>query len=205
MKSWLLLPALLLGCQAAPATVEGPPWHDLLADEAATSWESIPFGLHGPSSIEAGRMTLGMGGPLTGMRWSGAALPREYELELTCRKTMGTDFLCGLTFPIGESAATVILGGWGGALTGLSSIDGLDASENFTCSYRRYPPDTDFQLRVRVTTQHVRAWLDGELLFTVDTTRHRLSVRDEMEACTPLGIASYSTASEVSRMRWRGT
>ena len=56
----------------------------------------------------------------------------NYELNVVARRVEGSDFFCGLTFPYQDSHCTLILGGWGGALVGLSCLDGRDASENET-------------------------------------------------------------------------
>ena len=51
-----------------------------------------------------------------------------------CRQNelWGSDFFAVLLFLTSESHATLILGGWGGSLIGISSIDDFDASENET-------------------------------------------------------------------------
>lgn len=45
-----------------------------------------------------------------------------------------SEFFCGLTVPVrtGTECVSLIVGGWGGSLVGISSIDGLDASETST-------------------------------------------------------------------------
>ena len=57
------------------------------------------------------------------------------HMTVTYREThgmQGGDFFCGLTFPYGDASCTFVVGGWGGGLVGLSSINGDDASENET-------------------------------------------------------------------------
>ena len=66
-------------------------------------------------------------------------------------KIEGADFMCGLTFPVGDSHASLILGGWGGTVAGISSIDGHDASENETSSFISFPKDRWYTIRMRVT------------------------------------------------------
>ncbi|MEZ5299675.1 MAG: hypothetical protein R3F11_03245 [Verrucomicrobiales bacterium] len=49
-------------------------------------------------------MRLGAGAGITGMRFApgGEALPADgYEIELEARRVSGSDFFCGLTFPVG--------------------------------------------------------------------------------------------------------
>jgi hypothetical protein len=48
----------------------------------------------------------------------------NYEIKLEAKKVTGNDFFCGMTFPVGDSFCSFIVGGWGGPVVGLSSIDG---------------------------------------------------------------------------------
>ena len=56
----------------------------------------------------------------------------DYEVTLEAMRVDGNDFFCGMTFPAGKDPCTLIVGGWGGTVVGLSSINGMDASENET-------------------------------------------------------------------------
>ena len=44
----------------------------------------------------------------------------------------GSDFFCSTTFPVGKDPCTLVVGGWGGMVVGLSNVDHEDASENGT-------------------------------------------------------------------------
>ena len=133
-----LLVAALTTCSAPPEPVASDPpfvavnpWTLLLDADHTDNWASTPFGGEGEIGAEDGQLVFEMGTPMTGMHWIGDELPTtNYELEVTAARLMGTDFFCGLTFPVADSHATLILGGWGGSLTGLSCIDGNDASAN---------------------------------------------------------------------------
>ena len=66
-------------------------------------------------------------------------LPKiNYEVTLKAMKIDGSDFFCGLTFPVNDAFCTLIAGGWGGGLVGLSSLDNYDASENETSTFRGF-------------------------------------------------------------------
>jgi len=176
----------------------------LLSEESIHDWRASEFSISGAEDLAPHRIALGMGNPFTGVTWDGEELPTmDYEIEVIARKTMGTDFFCGLTFPVDDEFCTLILGGWGGSITGLSSIDGVDASENFTRSFRRYDIGTDYTIRLRVDRQQVQAWLQDGLLLEVDLDDHVLSTRPEVELSKPLGISCYNTAAIVSSMRIR--
>lgn len=145
------------------------------------------------------------GATLSGITWVGgvAGLPAElpkdgYEIRLEFMKVEGSDFACGLTFPVADSHATLVLGGWGGAVVGLSSIDGKDASSNETTQYRSFTPNRWYRVRVRVALPRIEAWLDDEKLFSVDTTGKKISLRHgEIWRSAPLGIATYQTKGAV--------
>ena len=75
---------------------------------------------------------------LTGVSYTNE-LPRiDYEVSLEAMKIDGSDFFCGLTFPVDNAFCSFIAGGWGGGVVGLSSIDGMDASENETTKYMKF-------------------------------------------------------------------
>lgn len=167
------------------------------------SWASTPFGGEGEVELREGGLRLPFGSMLTGVHWTGADLPACYELEVVAARLSGTDFFCALTLPIGEEFATVVLGGWGGALVGLSCVDGADASENGTRSLRGFVMGVEYTLLVRVDQERVAAWLDGELLFEQERMGHRFELRPEVLLSRPLGIASFATTARIASVRMR--
>ena len=60
------------------------------------------------------------------MTWTKDFPKTDNELSLEAMRADGTDFSCGLTFPVGSSPCTLIVGGGGGSVVGLSSLDGPD-------------------------------------------------------------------------------
>ena len=96
------------------------------------NWSVTDYAGHGEVKLDGnGSVSLEFGIALTGIHWTGKPLPRvNYEIQWEALKEMGTDFFGSLTFPYKQNHATLILGGWGGALVGISCIDGFDASEN---------------------------------------------------------------------------
>jgi hypothetical protein len=198
--------AFLAGCAGAPASTSATPAEDsvaapreLLFDGTSLArWKPTEFGGAGELVLESGALILELGNPLTGITWSGGALPREgYALEVRATKLAGHDFFCGLTFPIGEECASLILGGWGGTTCGLSCIDGRDASENETTCYRRFEAGREVRLRVEVSASEVRALLDGEPLCSVARAGKRFAVRGEVVASQPLGYCAFATRTAL--------
>jgi len=145
-----------------------------------------------------------MGNPFTGVTWSGEALPTDnYEVEVTAQKVMGHDFFCGITFAVGDSFCSFIAGGWGGSITGLSCINGKDASENATRTFQRYDMKTDYTMRVQVNADDVLVWLDDELVVQQPRAETEFSVRFEVEPSIPFGIACYDTEALITACRIR--
>lgn len=195
-------------CAAAPETAT--PWSVLFDGSTLDGWESIDYGGEGPVELvalpEGGSVVrLGMGSMLTGIRRTDAgALPSfDYELEVVAARLLGTDFFCGLTLPVGDAHATLVLGGWGGALTGLSCLDGLDASDNETKTFRAYKKGQDYTARVRVTRARLQAWVDGESVLDVPIAGRKLSLRPEVFKSQPLGLSSYATVARIRSVRLR--
>ena len=76
---------------------------------------------------------------ITGIHLAHDKIPRtNFELEAEAMKVDGDDFFCAITFPVGETYATFVPGGWGGTVVGISSIDGLDAAENETATFMKF-------------------------------------------------------------------
>jgi hypothetical protein len=189
---------LLVTACAAPA-----PWKTLCDGRSLDGWTSTPFGGEGEVRLEDGAAILDFGNPLTGITWTGAPPDGEYEIAVRAARLAGSDFFCGLTFPAGDEYCTLVLGGWGGALTGLSSIDGRDAAHNETRSQRRFADGRRYEVLVRVERARIRAWLDGEILVDQAIAGRRLSVRPEVELSKPLGIAAYNTRAAIESVAWR--
>lgn len=189
---------------ASPSTSVESPWRELFDGASLGAFTPTPFGGEGEVSVVDGRIVLDAGSPLTGVTWGGEPLPCvDYELELSATRLSGNDFFCGLTLPIGDSHATLVLGGWGGALCGLSSLDGRDASENETTTFRGFTSGREYRVRVLVTADRFRAWIDGESIVDVAIAGRRIGVRPEVARSRPFGIANFATRAAVRGVRVR--
>ena len=198
---------LLAELQPAPVGTASAPentdWISLFEGESLGGWEPVEFGGEGPVSVDAAAITIGRGDPLSGIVWQRAFPTDSYELQLEAKRAEGFDFFCGLTFPVGEGCCSLILGGWGGGLTGLSSIDGFDASENDTTDYREFDADRWYAVTVRVDPETVTCLLDGEEIVSQPRAGHEFSVRGEMFLSKPLGVATYATTGCLRKLRYR--
>jgi hypothetical protein len=185
-----------------PAPLEGEGWKTLLS--GFEGWKEARFAGGGEIEFTNGTVLLNMGDPFTGMRFTNAFPTVDYEIAFDAMRVMGGDFFCGLTFPIGESHCTLVVGGWGGSLVGLSSIDSMDASENQTTRFMSFHKGKWYRIRLRVTRGRIEAWIDQEKVVNLATQGRHLTLRPgEIEICKPLGIACWQTAAAFRDMKWR--
>ena len=187
-----------------PGSQDGGEWRSLFDGSSLGEWEETAFGGEGLVRIVDRTIVLEFGEPLTGITWRGGALaPLNYDIRLEAQRLAGNDFFCGLTFPVGPSACSLILGGWGGSLVGLSSLDGKDASENETTQRIAFDNRRWYAVRVRVTADRIHVWLDEQRIIDVSIAGRRISVRPEVDASRPLGVASYRTRAGLRRIETR--
>ncbi len=164
-------------------------------------WKATDFGGQGEVSVKDGAIQMATGSYMTGITWTGPVIRMNYEITLEAMRVEGSDFFCGLTFPVGENPCTLILGGWGGSLCGLSSIDHFDASENSTTRMISFENGKWYRVRLRVVPNRIQAWLNDEDLVDADITDKNIDVRIEVEASKPLGIATWNTAGAVRNIK----
>jgi hypothetical protein len=125
---------------ATRAAAAAPKITPLFDGKSLKNWKPTEFGGEGDVSVDEGRIVVRSGATLSGITWVGGELPRSnYEIELDAMKLDGSDFFLGLTFPYKKECTSLILGGWGGGIVGLSSINGDDAANNETQTARDFP------------------------------------------------------------------
>ncbi|MBM4022383.1 MAG: DUF1080 domain-containing protein [Planctomycetes bacterium] len=180
-----------------------PDWRPLYDGRRLGDWKPTPFGGAGDVTAADGVLRIGMGADLSGVTWQGEFPRQSFEVELQARRVDGSDFFCGLTFPVGDDHCSLILGGWGGTVVGLSSVDGEDAANNPTTRLIAFEDRRWYAVRIRVTPDRITCFLDGEPIVDQPLEGHAISVRVEVEPSQPLGIATYATAAEVRNLRWR--
>jgi len=144
---------------------------------------------------------------MTAAKWTGEVPQAPFELELEARRVDGTDFFCAVTFPArgADECLTLVIGGWGGATVGISSIDGKDASENETRSLMAFETGVWYRIKLLREGERIAVWINGEKMINVDTTGKQLSLRPgPVSDCAPFGLATWQTTGEVRGMRYRG-
>lgn len=160
-------------------------------------WKVTDFGGQGEVAVKDGAIHMDIGQDLTGITWAGPLIRMDYEITLDAMRTKGSDFFCGLTFPFGDKPCSLILGGWGGSLCGLSNIDYYDAANNETTRMISFENNKWYHVRLRVTPDKIEAWLDDEVLVNINVKGRRVDIRAEVDLSQPLGIATWQTAGAV--------
>lgn len=155
-----------------------------------------------------GEIHLAAGLPMTGIAfsaWDAAGLPgTEYAVEYEAMRVEGEDIFGMLTFPVAshETHATFVLGGWGGTVTGISSIDFADANENSTRGEQRFENGRWYRVRLEVRPDDLRAWVDGRLVVNASIRGRKVSLRPGfIDHCLPLGFATWNTEARVRAVR----
>jgi len=198
----------VLGADEEPkVAAETSPKERLLFDgKSLADWETVDIGGSGQVELEGGVMIINQGDSLSGVVYK---KPQElpvtnYEISLLAKRLQGVDFFCALTFPVGDlkKCATLICGGWGGSVTGISSIDDVDASNNATGSYQKYEDDKWYSVRLRVTPENLSVWIDDKQVVDQDIKGRKVSLRPgPIESYAPLAISTYNTTGAIKAVR----
>jgi hypothetical protein len=197
---WLCLFFVLTHC--------GPPrraeW-SLLAPEFDGAWQAAGISGEGKVVIQEEEITLHSGQPMTGVRfeaWDSGALPlTRYAIEYEAMRVEGNDFFGTVTFPVNDTHATLIVGGWGGTLVGISSIDDMDASENSTRGNSFFENNRWHKVRIEVREDDLRTWIDGRLFVNVSIKGRKVGLRTgEISKCLPFGFTTYLTEARIRRV-----
>lgn len=198
-RALALLPLLLCGCDDQP-----PQTWRLLEAPLLQHWQSAGIEGEGSIAIAVNEITLGPGQPMTGVKftaWSDLKLPLiDYAIEFEAQRVEGQDFFAGITFPIRriDTCATLIVGGWGGGLVGISSIDAQNANENATRSEQRFVNGQWYRFRLEVREDELKGWLDERLIINASIKGRTLSLRPgQIEQCVPSGVATYLTTGKI--------
>jgi len=160
-------------------------------------WQVIDYEGHGVISIADSCIIIGKGEFISGIRWTEDFPKTNYEVTLYAKRVDGNDFFCGMTFPVKESFLTLVLGGWGGSLCGLSCIDGYDAANNFTGKIFYFGTGAWWSVRLRVTDKKIEAWVAQDKIVDFTIGNSSLSLRLEVESSVPFGITTYKTTGAL--------
>jgi hypothetical protein len=192
------------GAAKPPLPFEGEGWQTMFGGETLSGWRETQFAGRGEVQCRSGVILLNMGDPFTGINWTNYFPSMNYEVALDAMRVMGSDFFCGLTVPVGDQCCSLIVGGWGGSLVGISSLDGMDASENETTKFVNFETGRWYRIRLRVTEGRIEVWIDRDKLIDVDTRDKRISVRPgDIELSKPVGVAAWESTAALREIKWR--
>lgn len=200
----VILPLYFALCLVVQANEEE--WTPLFDGETLTNWVSLNNYGAGEVAVADGAIQLPTGTMATGIRYDNKDMPfptSNYEIRFTAERRSGSDFFAAITFPVGSSYCTLINGGWGGTLVGLSSINGMDASENSTSSFHDFKNKVKYRFKVAVTNDSILAWIDDEPVVLLRTAGSNVSTRFEMERCKPLGFAGWVCHGAIYSIEYR--
>jgi len=206
MRRLALLTLLIAGCQGSAPAPQAAPKDDagtsLFDGKTLGSWKSVEFGGEGKVEVADGAIRVAEGATLSGITWTGEAPPRtNYEFSVEAMKVDGTDFFCGIVFPVGKESCSFVAGGWGGGVTGLSSVDHMNASENETATDQNYAKSKWYTIRLRVTPALIEVWLDTKAVVHLELANRQISVHPAVEMAGPLGLTNYQTSSQFRNIR----
>ncbi len=202
----MLVGALVFGASGSAAVTQNrdAAWQPLFDGKTLANWAPTKFGGEGAVKVENGQIVIETGKSLTGITWAGGELPKtNYEIALQAMRVEGHDFFAGITFPVADSFCSLILGGWGGSVVGLSSINFMDASENETSQSMEFENGRWYSVRIRVTPEKIQAWLDDRQIISQDLKGNKITVRMEVEPSKPLGVATWKTKGALRDIRLR--
>ncbi len=187
-------------------------WRSLFDGKTLKNWTVPKFGGDGEVKVENGELVIGMGALMTGVKYEKVFPRLDYEIRYEARRTQGSDFFAALTFPVAENYCTFINGGWGGGTTGLSSVNGFDASENETSSYFAFIDHEWYKFRVRVTGKLILVWVDEptkdgkrkeSLVIELELEDKTIGLRDEISIYKPLGFCTWVSEGRLRGIEYR--
>ncbi|MGL4943261.1 MAG: 3-keto-disaccharide hydrolase [Thermoguttaceae bacterium] len=218
----IMMCAFASGAETKP-DVKSEVWKPLFDGETLDGWEVPVYGGDGEVTVKDKTIIIGAGASATGIRAKKFDAKTNYELRYEAMRPSYGDFFGTVTFPVDDTFCSFVLGGWGGATIGLSSINGMDASENQTNGYHSFREKTWYAVRVRVTDDRIGVWLrtipsdtkpaekdsnkkdnyEEKQVVDLDRKDAKLSIRWEMQAYRPLGFCTWCTTGHLRKIEFR--
>ena len=204
MSRFALVTLVLLVSVVAAEDKPKPDWKPLFDGKTLDNWKKSYDRGSGKVEVKDGAIVLGTGEKMTGITYSKSDFPKtDYELVLEGKRVEGRDFFATTTFPVGDSFCSLVVGGWGGMVVGISSINGADASENETTGSQEFKTGEWYKIRIRVTKNKIEAWIGDEKSVDVELKGRKVSTRIECEECQPFGICTWDTTGAVRDIKVR--
>ncbi len=177
----------------------------LFDGETLDGWGRCNYAGAGEIEVRGdGVLRIGRGEVLSGLRYTRPTPVLNYEVVMEARRVEGGDFFYCLTFPYREANASFVLGGWGGSVCGISSIDYMDAMENMTMSVRDFEGGRWYEVRLVVSDHRIQGFVDGERVVNINVENREVGMRfGEIEESVPFGLSTYRTTGEYRNLKLR--
>lgn len=177
---------------------------ELFDGKSLDGWKAADYSGGGKIVVKDGAIVVEKGEAMSGVVYRKGDFPKtDYEVSLEAKRVDGDDFFCTTTFPVGTDFCSLVVGGWGGNLIGLSSVNHMDASMNETTDTKEFERNRWYRVRIRVAKDRIQAWIDNDRVVNLDTSDRVISVRRECVACEPFGFATWRTVGAVRNIRVR--
>ena len=164
-----------------------------------TGWKVVAYDGSGEVKVlPDGTVSCEAGKPFSGIAYTNEVPTMSYELKLEAMRVKGSDFFIALTVPIEESFCTVIIGGWGGGLCGISSFNYMSAAENQWTRGVVFEDNKWHTLRVRVMPNVMQVFLDEKKTYHArveyeKASQFSLRSGSDIDKTKPLGLATFET------------
>ena len=182
----------------------------LFNGKSLKGWEACNYAGTGEISVdgETGILRIERGEILSGVKRSGydkEKLPKlNYEIKMEARRVEGDDFFYCLTFPYRDTHATFVLGGWGGSVCGISSIDFMDAMDNSTMTAREFVEGQWYKVRLVISDHRLQGFVDGDRIVNVGIKGRKIGMRfGEIEESVPFAVSTFRTTGEYRNIEIR--
>jgi uncharacterized protein (TIGR03067 family) len=176
----------------------------LFDGKSLDGWKACDFADPGKVLVKDGAIVMEKGATMTGVAYTRGDFPKiDYEVSFEGQRVAGGDFFCTTIFPVDDKFCSLVVGGWGGTIVGLSNVNHDNASQNETTAHKDFDNGKWYKVRLRVTKDRIITWIDADKVVDLDTTDRKLSLHGACEPCKPFGLTTWKTTGAVRSINVR--